>query len=87
MRSTNNRSRGFAANLNILLKQYMPIRPCPSVKMYAKMKESGPIEGMHRCNSQKYTYPQNYTPGIFSHTKISQKHTRGMFSHQAIRNG
>ena len=40
-----------------------------------------------RCNSQKYTYPRNYTPGIFSRTKISQKHTGGMFSHQAIRNG
>ena len=41
----------------------------------------------NRCNSQKYTYMQNYTPGIFSHTKISQKHTGGMFSRQAIRNG
>ena len=36
-----------------------------------------------RCNSQKYTYPRNYTPGIFSRTKISQKHTGGMFSRQA----
>ena len=40
-----------------------------------------------RCNSQKYTYLRNYTPGIFSRTKISQKHTGGMFLHQAIRNG
>ena len=39
------------------------------------------------CKSQKYTYPQNYTPGIFSRTKISQKHTGGMFLHQAIHNG
>ena len=29
MRSTNNRSWGFAANLNILLKQYIPIRSRP----------------------------------------------------------
>ena len=41
----------------------------------------------YRCNSQKYTYPRNYTPGIFSHMKISQKHTGGMCLHQAIRNG
>ena len=39
-----------------------------------------------RCNSQKYTYQRNYTPGIFSRTKISQKRTGGMFSRQAIRN-
>ena len=26
-------------------------------------------------------------PGIFLHTKFSQKHTPGMFLHQAIRNG
>ena len=42
--------------------------------------------GRCRCNSQKYTYPRNYTPGIFLCTKISQKHTGGMFSCQAIRN-
>ena len=36
-----------------------------------------------RCNSQKYTYPRNYTPGIFLRMKISQKHTGGMFLHQA----
>ena len=30
---------------------------------------------MDWCTSQKYTYPQNYTPSIFSRTKISQKHT------------
>ena len=40
-----------------------------------------------RCNSQKYTYTRNYTPGIFLRTKFSQKHTPGMFSRQAIRNG
>ena len=32
-----------------------------------------------QCNSQKYTYLENYTPGIFSRTKISQKHTGGCF--------
>ena len=41
---------------------------------------------MGRCNSQKYTYPRNYTPSIFLHMKISQKHTGGMFSRQSICN-
>ena len=39
-----------------------------------------------RCNSQKYIYPRNYTPGIFSRTKISQKHTGGMRQQYVIGN-
>ena len=52
-----------------------------------KNEDLGPVRGsVCQCNSQKYAYPQNYIPGIFLRMKISQKHTWGMFLHQAIRN-